>query len=373
MLGEEGLKFKKQKFNCINNFLLTKSHSIFVPKIRRYFISLSLLIEAVLGNLVHANSINDSTELSPPIHDFQASDHEDNDAASEEAEVSPDFADSTLSESTTELPTDTHDSQEPDRVDDNVAQEEAEVSPDFADSTLSESTTELSPNDSQASDQVDNDGVLEGRKVTPELADSIPVEGIPQQIIKRTSVQQWKYGGSLLFGTAKRIGLFIEHKFKVLGLELGLSWFSDDYDSEKLSLKKLRESPMVSYQSVAIPFIVKLYPGDDRQFAMRFGIQGGYIVGGKISKKDKAGDRYLYDPDDPDEDGDIDFSLLSPKNRIKSWEFISIIGLDYETDGGIIMGFDIVNELDFLLRKYKQKMISDFIFHIGLNVGVFFY
>jgi hypothetical protein len=373
MLGEGDLKFKEQRFNCINYLLLTKSHSIFVPKIRRYFIALSILIEAVSGNLVHANPINDSTELSSPTHDFQASDHEDNDAASAEAELSPDLADSTLSESTTELPTNTHDSREPDQIDDNVAQEETEIPPDLIAPTFPEDTTELSPNESQASDQVDNDGVLEGSEVTPELADSTPVEGTIQKVIKRTSVQRWKYGCSVLFGTANRLGLFIEHKFKVLGLEVGLSWFSDNYASEKLSLKKLGESPRVSYQSVAIPFIVKLYPGDDRQFAIRFGIQGGYIVGGRISKEDKYGDRYLYDPDDPDEDSDIDFSLLSPKNRIKSWEFVSILGLDYETDEGIIMGFDIVDELNIALRKYKQKMVSDFIFHIGLNVGALFY
>jgi hypothetical protein len=195
---------------------------------------------------------------------------------------------------------------------------------------------------------------------------------------KHTVVEPWKYGVSLSSGIlSRRIGGFVEYKMNMIGMEAGLSWFRDRYGAAGVPLKGSEVGVgVINYSTFVIPLVLKLYPGSDRQFAIRAGLQVGYAIQNKIYliRNFKGRQVIVSFQEALDDKNYVDVSsVAASEDKINDWYCGSIVGFEYESDFGFIWGFDYMNKLTSFIEAEEEKYAFSFMLNLGMNLGVFFY
>ena len=195
---------------------------------------------------------------------------------------------------------------------------------------------------------------------------------------KHTVVRPWKYGVSLSSGIlSRRIGGFVEYKTGMIGMEAGLAWFGDRYEAAGLPLKGSKVGVgIINYSTFVVPLVLKLYPGIDRQFAIRAGLQVGYAIQNKIYliRNFKGGQLQVNILEAIDDKNYVDVSsVAASEDTINDWYGGSIVGFEYETDFGFIWGFDYMNKLTSFIEAEEEKYAFSFMLNLGMNLGIFFY
>jgi hypothetical protein len=202
---------------------------------------------------------------------------------------------------------------------------------------------------------------------------------------KHTVVEPWKYGASFSTGlSSRRIGGFVEYKMEMIGVEAGLAWFGDRYFVADASLNTASKIGLINYSTFVVPLVLKLYPGSDRQFAIRAGLQVGYVIQNEIRSimnfKDFenlkveeiremiAFGKVIWDG------GFVNVSsVAASEDKVNDWYCGYIVGFEHETDFGFIWGFDFVDKLTSFIEAKKEINTFSLMLNLGMNLGVFFY
>ncbi|MEL6152475.1 MAG: outer membrane beta-barrel protein, partial [Bacteroidota bacterium] len=140
----------------------------------------------------------------------------------------------------------------------------------------------------------------------------------------------------ILFG---KVGPFLEYKLApAIGIQTALMYSWDTYFAFKVKEAKNKDA-LITIQSIALPVIMRWYPGRDRQLCLSLGLHSAYLLGATM---------YLGDTD-------FSFSFINAKeaekhfkqnvkqkygNKARSIDMKITAGLDYEFTSGFGFGFE---------------------------------
>jgi hypothetical protein len=162
---------------------------------------------------------------------------------------------------------------------------------------------------------------------------------------KQSTADAMKFGIQL--GGISLVGGFFEYKItEQIGIQTGLSYLNNLYyldgpestNSDSDNQKVVWVKP----DHIVLPIIVRIYPGDHRQFCLFTGVRTGYLIGG-----DKGDlDRTIEDLNDISKGIKIAKEVLEGKNKTKltevdqhrKFDFSIVAGFDYEFSFGLSLG-----------------------------------
>ena len=102
----------------------------------------------------------------------------------------------------------------------------------------------------------------------------------PSNAEHTSSAEEVKFGLHLRPSWHAKVGAFVEYKIhEAFGLQAGLLYFGDAYLMKALE-GTADSCAGVLPRYVAMPLILRIYPGEDRQFCIFTGWQLNYLVGG---------------------------------------------------------------------------------------------
>jgi hypothetical protein len=195
---------------------------------------------------------------------------------------------------------------------------------------------------------------------------------------KDNKTQQIKFGPQLGLATASgRLGLFGEYKLnESLGLQTGLAYFSNGYLLISTELSDSR-SAITILNCISAPVILRMYPGNDRQFCWFGGIQLGYVVKGKflfLPKDDSEESIAKLVEDLIDKKGEnFNTSLgeIDKQDKVQKFQFGITAGFDYEFRFGLILGLSYTKELINIIKSEDSLGNWASQFTLGYNFGKF--
>jgi hypothetical protein len=203
------------------------------------------------------------------------------------------------------------------------------------------------------------------------FAHAAPYRSRPiQKNNKRTAADTLKYGvvwtGSIMGG--REIGGFVEYKINSpFGIETGLRFVGSVYGLIKSEINS--SDAVVVARSLTIPLIARFYPGSDRKFAWYIGLQGGYILGGRVVLLPSNLKELKFNNIASLEERDLS---SFPPEKVASWQAALAAGLDYETDHGFIWGFKYTQEMIPLIPSKEMLWAWHLMLSLGANIGAWF-
>lgn len=185
-------------------------------------------------------------------------------------------------------------------------------------------------------------------------------QGKPSQAAHNPSKDQFKFGLHLKLMIGPKFGAFGEYKInEILGLQSGLLYFMDFYAMKGLQ-GNATEGAFVNPHYLAMPLILRVYPGTASQFCMFAGFQLNYLRGGNMrrfsinSAEDFAKSLEKLFSDNSDL---IELKDASQHNiDVSNWSSHLVWGLDYEFLCGFQLGLEVGNGLTTLVACEKSSL-----------------
>lgn len=150
-------------------------------------------------------------------------------------------------------------------------------------------------------------------------------------------------------------GIFGEYKpNESLGLQIAISYFKNFYTLLGTEVSN-GGAAMAETNYISLPFILRSYPGNDRQFCLFAGAKLGYILKGnflftpgkEITKEDA--EKLVKDI----ESNKLVISLkdINEQDKINRFQLGFTLGLDYEFKFGLILGLSFTKELINVIKS----------------------
>ncbi|XWN35043.1 MAG: outer membrane beta-barrel protein [Roseivirga sp.] len=149
-----------------------------------------------------------------------------------------------------------------------------------------------------------------------------------------------------------KTGIYGEYKLnEQLGLQASLLYFWDFYLLSDLKNTTYAVASVLP-QYISIPLILRIYPGEGRQFCLFGGIQASYLYGGKMLLMDRPSDPFGLLTGRGPREQQTEISIAEAENlnlQVNKWGFHIVTGFDYEYKCGFILGAEYTKGLSTAL------------------------